>query len=150
MRIATKRVIATAILLAAAVGYQSANACTNLAGYTCFKDNDGNGGAKGSHYGVQYDNRNWNFSSSQKWSNRADWFYNAGRSMNNCLYNSNYSKSNTIPQNADMLLLKRGQYLYTSGPSVPVSQVIVSSYWKNKVSSNIWSNKTTSAGCRWP
>lgn len=149
MRITTKRLFATALLVAAA-GYQTANACTNTAGYTCFMDNDGNGGAKGSHYGVQYDNRSWNFSSKNEWSNRADWFYNAGRKMNNCLYNGNYSKSNTISKSADKILIKRGHYLYTTGPSVPVTIVTVSSYWKNRVSSNIWTYKTTSSGCQNP
>lgn len=107
-----------------------ASACA--LGYTCFEDDATNAKAR-----VQYNNDNWgNFG----WNNRADWFQNNGRYSNNCIYDG-------YNQKGAKFMLYRGQTLFTFSGNVSGTGVATRPYWKNRVSSNKWTNATSASGC---
>ncbi|MBC6904531.1 hypothetical protein DWB84_03510 [Saccharophagus sp. K07] len=129
------KVLFSATFFSAFIGAPTASACS--AGYTCFSDRET--GKSGS---VQYNNDDWG---DFKWDNKADSFYNNGRSQNNCLYtgyNQNYGQ-----KKEDVFLLKKKHTLYTWGPVIPVSTVHVLHEWKDVVSSNKWTDATKVEKC---
>lgn len=139
MKRPARKLSTTLILLTTLASTDALGKCNQ--GGTCIIDTDGNRGDRpGQIYTVTYDNKSWEFNAYQKWSNRADVLQNRSSTMNNCLYDLNYDRRSTIPRSADWVLLRRGMTLDTrrSISFVAYETGRLDAYWRNRVSSNIW------------
>lgn len=112
-RVLPKALAVLALSISAAYFASSAYAMCD-AGYTCFQDYD----AKPKKWGqVKGTNSNWGRFG---WNDKADWFFNNGRTYSNCIYeHANYRGSR--------VLLKRGWAVE----------------WRNIVSSNRWTKASS-------
>jgi hypothetical protein len=110
-RVFQKSLAVLALSITAVVSTQSAYAYTCSRGATCFLDNETNRWGK-----VFDDNGYWG---AFGWNDRADYFYNNGRTHNICLYEH---ASHDPRGRGNRVLLPRGG----------------SVYWSNIVSSNLW------------
>lgn len=129
MKLEIKKIMLIATCTAAIVWGHTASAACAL-GYTCFGDD-----ATSAEGRVQYNNDNWgNFG----WNNRADSFTNNGRYSNNCIYDG-------YDQKGSRFLLRRGDILLTINASG--TGYTSDPYWRNRVSSNKWTNATSVSNC---